>query len=82
MQSSFARPIPASDPDVDYWASRVNPTIKYLLPIPIIGRSDAVNSNTAAQAVANRAASTSVTRPQGPRFGYPGAKQWIRIEFR
>jgi hypothetical protein len=82
VQGSSARPIPASDSNVDYWANRVNPTIKYLLPIPIIGRSDAVNSNSAAQAVANRAASTSVTRPRGPKFGYPGSKQWIRIEFR
>ena len=82
VQNSSASPIPASDSDVDYWASRVNPTIKYLLPIPLAGRSDAVNSNSAAQAVANRAASTSVARPQGPQFGYPGAKQWTRIEFR
>jgi RHS repeat-associated protein len=82
VQNSSASPIPTSDTDVDYWANRVNPTIKYLLPIPIIGRSDAVNSNGAAQAVANRAASTNVARPQGPRFGYPGANQWTRIEFR
>ena len=82
VQSSSANPIPASDPDVDYWANRINPTIKYLLPIPIIGKVDAVNSNSAAQAVANRAASTNIARPQGPQFGYPGAKQWTRIEFR
>jgi RHS repeat-associated protein len=82
VQSSSASPIPASDLDVDYWANRINPTIKYLLPIPIIGRIDAVNSNSAAQAVANRAASTNVARLQGLKFGYPGAKQWTRIEFK
>ena len=82
VQSLSASPIPASDSDVDYWANRINPTIKYLFPIPIIGRIDAVNSNSAAQAVANKAASTNVARPQGPQFGYPGAKEWMRIGFR
>jgi len=82
VKNTSASPIQASDTDVGYWANRVNPTIKYLLPIPIIGRANAVNSNSAAQAVANRAASTNVTRPQGEQFGYPGAKQWMRIEFR
>jgi len=75
-------PIPTSDTDVDNWATRLKPTTKYLLPVPLLGRVDAVNSNSAAQAVANRASGTNVTQPIGSIFGYPGSGQWRRVRFR
>jgi len=81
-ESPHATPIPATDAVVDYWANRLKPSIKYHVPIPGIGRVNAVNSNSGAQAVANLASSSNVPRPIGPIGGYPGASQWHRVEFR
>ena len=77
----YAVPIPATDAEVEKWANSLVPTTKYHLPIPFIGRLDAVNSNSAAQAVANRAAGTDVRQPAAPLGGYPGADQWQRVKF-
>lgn len=77
----YAVPIPASDEEVEKWANGLVPTIKYHLPIPLFGRLDAVNSNSAAQAVANRAAGTAVRQPAAPLVGYPGADEWRRLDF-
>ena len=43
---------------------------------------DAVNSNSVAQAIANKASDTSVSQPQGPIYGYPGAGQSSRVIFK
>jgi RHS repeat-associated protein len=82
VESPYASPIPASDADVNYWANRVKPTTRYMLPFPIIGRMDAVNSNSVAQAIANKASDISVSQPQGPVYGYPGAGQSSRVIFK
>ncbi len=77
----YAVPIAASDTVVEGWANNLVPTIKYFLPTPFLGRLDAVNSNSAAQAVANRASGFDVNQPAAPFFGYPGADEWQRLIF-
>ena len=82
VNNPTASPIPASDAEVDRWANNLLPTHKYLYPVPFIGRLDAVNSNSSAQAVANRSSGSNVPLPSGPQYGYPGASQWSRVRFR
>ena len=82
VNNPVASPISASDSEVEKWANSVLPTNKYFLPVPIIGRLDAVNSNSAAQAVANHASGTNVPLPAGPTYGYPGFSQWQQVNFK
>jgi len=80
VANMYASPIGASDDVVSQYAESLIPTVKYHLPIPFYGRLDAVNSNSAALAVANRASDTNTPLPAGPR--YPGASQWNRVIFK
>ena len=77
--SIFATEIPATSAEVESWVEKFRPSHKY--------NRIGVNSNSAAQAIANRAAGENVRRPRGKqpgylRYGFPGADDWQRVEFK